>query len=148
MRQIYSIGKWAYLVTLGFYCFALIGLFFSYLTGSRDPSIAYLIGVFLGLLTQVALGVIHLVLVLYVYFDFKKLKTEDKTYLYGYTIMLPAFFIGWWFLANTDYFNDIFCLVLFFIALPMLIGGYFVYVLSRIKKSELTMQSKTEILNV
>lgn len=147
MKQVYNIGKWSYLITLGFYGIALIGLLFSFITSSGNPSGAHIIGVFLGLLAQIALGIIHLILVIYVYSDLSKLKTEDKPFLYGYTLMLPVFFTSWWLLATTDYFEDFFYLVVFVIVVPMLIGGYFLYVLHRIRTSERIAESKTEILN-
>jgi hypothetical protein len=144
MKNYYRVGKWSILVPAIFFVLALIGSVSFLKPEARNLFDLYLFGTFLGMLALIVTGVIHFIIAVSVFMEFKKLKSDDKPFVLAYAATIPVYFITWWFLASTDFFDDYIGLVLFVVLVPMLIGLYFVYVLYRLRQSELGVQADTE----
>lgn len=151
MKAAYNISKWSFFVTLSLYVIAILGYLTSLKSGpSSDSFTIAVFAIIFGFVAQFILGIIHLLIAIYVYADYKKIKNQDRLLLNVYGFSIPMFFISWLMFVTYEYFDQFESLAGFVAVVPMILGGYFVFVLGRINKSKrvLSNQSTSEILEV
>jgi hypothetical protein len=151
MKAAYNISKWSFFVTLSLYVIAILGYLTSLKSGSRSDWFTIAVfAIIFGFVAQFILGIIHLLVAIYVYADYKKIKNQDRLLLNVYGLLIPTFFISWLIFASNEYFDEFEYLAGFVAVVPMIMGGYFVFVLHRINKSKrvLSNESTSEILEV
>ncbi|ARV09233.1 hypothetical protein BTO05_06095 [Winogradskyella sp. PC-19] len=93
------------------------------------------ITLFLGLYSQIVLGVLQVISALILFLYWKKFNQKIKEQLYLYWLIAIIYGVCW--LFDWKGFNDSFIMIFGIIILPMSIATYFFYILNKIKNIEL-----------
>jgi len=133
MKQISNLALISYIITLGLYFIGLFGFAGSYYGGAIDGlTLAYL-GLIFGLLAQIALGIIHIIVAIYVYRHYKKLSSGARIALNVYSGVSVFYLITLVILPNLDYNLVDHYIVPAIVAPPMILGGFFVVLMYSIR---------------
>lgn len=108
MKNLYYLNKFVLITTLVFY-----------------------LTIFLGLYAQIALGAVQLLsaLILFLYWKVFSKKTKKQLYIYWLIVALYGVLC----LFDWKNINNGFIIILGFIVIPMLIAGYFFYIINSVK---------------
>lgn len=137
MKTSYQIGKWFYLITLGLYLFTLAGFAVQYLNDANDMFAVFYFSLIFALLSQIVLGIVHIILAIYAYGEYKSFDSSQRNLLNTYSFLVLLFFTVWIIVANTKNVPEVWHFLILLIIVPMLLGAWFVMILYKLSKPQI-----------